>query len=203
MRLFLLILISFFLLSCSTIPKVDLKNNDSKVWIEKIKNKKTADDYENIYRFNNKANMNIFIYGYYFKAIKYKLFKTENVRAFYYSKTTLKNYIISSLPSLNFYDISSSKKLYNPLKQIVYFGDNFKNKNIYIVIGLTLKDNILYIAKDYLADYKNKLNLWLKNNGYFDGKEWRPISRVDWNSYPLPTKDDLDWDNIYMIGEII
>lgn len=203
MRLFLLILISFFLLSCSSIPKIDLKNNDSKVWIEKIKNKKIVGDYENIYRFDKKANMNILIYGYYSTAIKYKLFEAEKEIAYYYTKTTLKNYIISSLPSVNFYDVSSYKNLYNLPKQIEYFGNNFKNKNIYVVVGLALKDNILYMAKDYLSDYKNKLNLWIKKNGYFDGSKWRPISSVDWNSYPLPTKDDLDWDNIYTIGEII
>ena len=210
MRLFLLILIlffmSFFLSSCSTIPKADLKNKDSKIfeiWIEKIKNKNIADDYENIYKFNNKANLNIFIYGYYSAAIKYKLFEVENGKAFYYTETTLKNYIVSSMPNLNFYNITSFEKLYSPLKQIVYFGDNFKNKKIYLVVGVELKDNILYMAKDYLTDYKKKLNLWLKNNGYLDGKEWHPVSRADWNSYPLPTKDDLDWDNIYKIGEII
>ena len=70
MRLFLLIPISFFLFSCLTAPKIDLKNNDSKIWIDRIKNKTVADDYENIYRFDNKADLNIFIYGYYSNAIK-------------------------------------------------------------------------------------------------------------------------------------
>ena len=202
MRLFLLIPISFFFFSCLTTPKIDLKNNDSKIWTENIKNKTVADDYENIYRFNDKADMNIFIYGYYSTAIKYKLFEVENEQAFYYNKTTLKSYIIKTLPNLNFYEFDLSKKLYNPTKQVAYFENNFKNKNIYIVIGLILKDNILYIAKDYSEDYKNKLNSWIENNGNFDGSEWNPILSADWNSYPVPTKDDLDWNNIYEIGEI-
>lgn len=202
MRLFLLIPISCFFFSCLTTPKIDLKNNDSKIWTENIKNKTVADDYENIYRFNDKADMNIFIYGYYSTAIKYKLFEVENERAFYYNKTTLKSYIIKTLPNLNFYEFDLSKKLYNPTKQVAYFENNFKNKNIYIVIGLILKDNILYIAKDYSEDYKNKLNSWIENNGNFDGSEWNPILSADWNSYPVPTKEDLDWNNIYEIGEI-
>ena len=61
----------------------------------------------------------------------------------------------------------------------------------------------MYVAKDYSEDYKNKLNLWFENNGNFDENEWQPILSADWNSYPLPTKDDLDWENIYKIGEII
>lgn len=202
MRLFLLIPIPCFFFSCLTTPKIDLKNNDSKIWTENIKNKTVADDYENIYRFNDKADMNIFIYGYYSTAIKYKLFEVESERALYYNKTTLKSYIIKTLPNLNFYEFDLSKKLYNPTKQVAYFENNFKNKNIYIVIGLILKDNILYIAKDYSEDYKNKLNSWIENNGNFDGSEWNPILSADWNSYPVPTKDDLDWNNIYEIGEI-
>ena len=39
MKLFLLIPILFFLLSCLSIPKADLKDNNSKNWIENIKNK--------------------------------------------------------------------------------------------------------------------------------------------------------------------
>lgn len=207
MKLFSLFQILFLLLclsvSCLSTPKADLKDNNSKNWIENIKNKTVIDDYENIYRFNNKANMNIFAYGYYSTAIKYKLFEIKNDRAFYYTITTLKSYIISALPNFNLYEINSSKKLFNPLNQNAYFDNNFKNKNIYIAIGLILKNNILYIAKNYSSAYKDKLNLWFENNGYFNDKEWYPISSVDWNSYPLPTEADIDWDNLYMLGEII
>lgn len=203
MKLFLLIPILFFLLSCLSIPKADLKDNNSKNWIENIKNKTVIDEYENIYRFNNKADMNVFAYGYYSKAIKYKLFKIENDRAFYYTITSLKSYIMTVLPNFNLYEINSSKSLFNLLNQNKYFDNNFKNKNIYIAIGLILKNNILYIAKNYSSAYKDKLNLWFENNGYFKNEEWYPISNADWNSYPLPTEDDIDWDNLYMLGEII
>ena len=77
MKLFLLIPILFFLLSCLSIPKADLKDDNSKNWIENIKNKTVIDEYENIYRFNNKADMSVFAYGYYSKAIKYKIFKIK------------------------------------------------------------------------------------------------------------------------------
>lgn len=202
MKLFLLIPI-FFLLSCLSIPKADLKDDNSKNWIENIKNKTVIDEYENIYRFNNKADMNVFAYGYYSKAIKYKLFKIENNRAFYYTITSLKSYIMTVLPNFNLYEINSSKSLFNLLNQNKYFDNNFKNKNIYIAIGLILKNNILYIAKNYSSAYKDKLNLWFENNGYFKNEEWYPILNADWNSYPLPTEDDIDWDNLYMLGEII
>lgn len=203
MKLFLLIPILFFLLSCLSIPKADLKDDNSKNWIENIKNKTVIDEYENIYRFNNKADMNVFAYGYYSKAIKYKLFKIENDRAFYYTITSLKSYIMTVLPNFNLYEINSSKSLFNLLNQNKYFDNNFKNKNIYIAIGLILKNNILYIAKNYSSAYKDKLNLWFENNGYFKNEEWYPILNADWNSYPLPTEDDIDWDNLYMLGEII
>ena len=203
MKLFLLIPILFFLLSCLSIPKADLKDNNSKNWIENIKNKTVIDEYENIYRFNNKADMNVFAYGYYSKAIKYKLFKIENDRAFYYTITSLKSYIMTVLPNFNLYEINSSKSLFNLLNQNKYFDNNFKNKNIYIAIGLILKNNILYIAKNYSSAYKDKLNLWFENNGYFKNEEWYPILNADWNSYPLPTEDDINWDNLYMLGEII
>lgn len=203
MKLFLLIPILFFLLSCLSIPKADLKDNNSKNWIENIKNKTVIDEYENIYRFNNKADMNVFAYGYYSKAIKYKLFKIENYKAFYYTITSLKSYIMTVLPNFNLYEINSSKSLFNLLNQNKYFDNNFKNKNIYIAIGLILKNNILYIAKNYSSAYKDKLNLWFENNGYFKNEEWYPILNADWNSYPLPTEDDIDWDNLYMLGEII
>ena len=203
MKLFLLIPILFFLLSCLSIPKADLKDDNSKNWIENIKNKTVIDEYENIYRFNNKADMNVFAYGYYSKAIKYKLFKIENDRAFYYTITSLKSYIMTVLPNFNLYEINSSKNLFNLLNQNKYFDNNFKNKNIYIAIGLILKNNILYIAKNYSSAYKDKLNLWFENNGYFKNEEWYPILNADWNSYPLPTEDDINWDNLYMLGEII
>lgn len=203
MKLFLLIPILFFLLSCLSIPKADLKDNNSKNWIENIKNKTVIDEYENIYRFNNKADMNVFAYGYYSKAIKYKLFKIENDKAFYYTITSLKSYIMTVLPNFNLYEINSSKSLFNLLNQNKYFDNNFKNKNIYIAIGLILKNNILYIAKNYSSAYKDKLNLWFENNGYFKNEEWYPILNTDWNSYPLPTEDDINWDNLYMLGEII
>lgn len=203
MKLFLLIPILFFLLSCLSIPKADLKDNNSKNWIENIKNKTVIDEYENIYRFNNKADMNVFAYGYYSKAIKYKLFKIENDKAFYYTITSLKSYIMTVLPNFNLYEINSSKSLFNLLNQNKYFDNNFKNKNIYIAIGLILKNNILYIAKNYSSAYKDKLNLWFENNGYFKNEEWYPILNADWNSYPLPTEDDINWDNLYMLGEII
>ena len=203
MKLFLLIPILFFLLSCLSIPKADLKDNNSKNWIENIKNKTVIDEYENIYRFNNKADMNVFAYGYYSKAIKYKLFKIENDKAFYYTITSLKSYIMTVLPNFNLYEINSSKSLFNLLNQNKYFDNNFKNKNIYIAIGLILKNNILYIAKNYSSAYKDKLNLWFENNGYSKNEEWYPILNADWNSYPLPTEDDIDWDNLYMLGEII
>lgn len=203
MKLFLLIPILFFLLSCLSIPKADLKDNNSKNWIENIKNKTVIDEYENIYRFNNKADMNIFAYGYYSKAIKYKLFIIENDKAFYYTITSLKSYIMTVLPNFNLYEINSSKSLFNLLNQNKYFDNNFKNKNIYVAIGLILKNNILYIAKNYSSAYKDKLNLWFENNGYFKNEEWYPILNADWNSYPLPTEDDIDWDNLYMLGEII
>lgn len=202
MKLFLLIPI-FFLLSCLSIPKADLKDDNSKNWIENIKNKTVIDEYENIYRFNNKADMNVFAYGYYSKAIKYKLFKIENDKAFYYTITSLKSYIMTVLPNFNLYEINSSKSLFNLLNQNKYFDNNFKNKNIYVAIGLILKNNILYIAKNYSSAYKDKLNLWFDNNGYFKNEEWYPILNADWNSYPLPTEDDIDWDNLYMLGEII
>ena len=203
MKLFLLIPILFFLLSCLSIPKADLKDDNSQNWIENIKNKTVIDEYENIYRFNNKADMNVFAYGYYSKAIKYKLFKIENDRAFYYTITSLKSYIMTVLPNFNLYEINSSKSLFNLLNQNKYFDNNFKDKNIYIAIGLILKNNILYIAKNYSSAYKDKLNLWFENNGYFKNEEWYPILNADWNSYPLPTEDDIDWDNLYMLGEII
>lgn len=203
MKLFLLIPILFFLLSCLSIPKADLKDDNSQNWIENIKNKTVIDEYENIYRFNNKADLNVFAYGYYSKAIKYKLFKIENDRAFYYTITSLKSYIMTVLPNFNLYEINSSKSLFNLLNQNKYFDNNFKNKNIYIAIGLILKNNILYIAKNYSSAYKDKLNLWFDNNGYFKNEEWYPILNADWNSYPLPTEDDIDWDNLYMLGEII
>lgn len=203
MKLFLLIPILFFLLSCLSIPKADLKDDNSKNWIENIKNKTVIDEYENIYRFNNKADMNVFAYGYYSKAIKYKLFKIENDKAFYYTITSLKSYIMTVLPNFNLYEINSSKSLFNLLNQNKYFDNNFKNKNIYIAIGLILKNNILYIAKNYSSAYKDKLNLWFDNNGYFKNEKWYPILNADWNSYPLPTEDDIDWDNLYMLGEII
>lgn len=203
MKLFLLIPILFFLLSCLSIPKADLKDDNSKNWIENIKNKTVIDEYENIYRFNNKADMNVFAYGYYSKAIKYKLFKIENDKAFYYTITSLKSYIMTVLPNFNLYEINSSKSLFNLLNQNKYFDNNFKNKNIYIAIGLILKNNILYISKNYSSAYKDKLNLWFENNGYFKNEKWYPILNADWNSYPLPTEDDINWDNLYMLGEII
>lgn len=201
MRLFFIFCTSlFFIISCVTAPKIYLKTDNAVYWKELIRNKVASDNYQNIYRFDEKANMNLTIYGYKSK-IKYTLFlMKERNQAFYYKNSNLKSYIIESMPSFNLYKDAMAKDNYNILYVNPYFNKNFKNRTIYLPIGLMVDENKLYIAKIYDAGYNDRLNYWLRKNGYGDREEWRPAINVDWSSYPVPTEHEIDWEKIELIG---
>ena len=203
-KLFSLMILSFSLFSCATVPEIYLKTNNGSYWKELVKNKVASDSYQNIYRFDKNANMSLIVYGYKSK-IKYTLFlMKEHNQAFYYKKFTLKNYIIESLPSLNLYRDVTTKNAYTPLYLdfSFYFSSSFKDKSIYMPIGLMVEDNKLYIAKVYDSSYKDKLRYWLRKNGYGRGREWIPAINADWSSYPIPTEHEIDWDKIEFVGTL-
>ncbi|MDA0033757.1 hypothetical protein OFR41_01165 [Brachyspira hyodysenteriae] len=202
MKLFLLSPLFFFMLSCLTVPEIYLNNNVI-YWREYVANKSASDIYQNIYRFDKNADMDYIVYGYKSK-IKYKLFlMKESNEAFYYKNVTLKTYIIESLPSFNLYEDALNKKDYSTLYMNNYFNrTTFSDTSIYLPIGLAFKDGNLYIAKTYGEDYKDRLSHWLRKNGYGIGKEWIPAINVDWNSYPVPTEHEIDWNELEIIGKL-
>lgn len=202
LRLFLLLLL-LYILSCSTVPEIYL-NDNVLYWKEYVSNKKSSDKYQNIYVFDNNCNIDLIIYGYKSK-IKYKLFlMKEYNQAFYYKKYRLKNYIIESLPSFNLYQDTVKKNVYESLYKdfSYYISKNLPDTDIYLSIGLMVKDDNLYIAKNYGNDYRSRLYHWLIKNGYGKGKEWIPSINADWTSYPVPTEHEIDWNTIEFIGKL-
>ena len=202
MRVFLSFTLLFLVISCASTPEIYLKTNNAYYWKELIKNKVASDDYQNIYRFDEKANMTLTVYGYKSK-IKYTLFlMKEHNQAFYYKNFTLKNYIIESLPSFNLYEDAVTKNDYSILylDYSYYFSKNFPDRSIYLPIGLMIEDNNLYITKSYDAGYMDRLSHWLMKNGYGKGKEWIPAVNADWESYPVPTEHEIDWEKIEFVG---
>lgn len=205
MRLFLLFPLLFSILSCLSAPEIYLKTNNAVYWKDMVKNKTASDTYQNIYRFNNKANMTLNVYGYK-SPIKYTLFlMKENNQAFYYKNTTLKSYIVESLPTFNLYNDPVRKNVYNSLYSDLsyYITRKFPDIDIYLSIGLMVEDNILYIAKNYTSDYKDRLNHWMRKNGYGSGAEWIPSVSADWESYPVPTEHEIDWNDLQIIGTLL
>ena len=201
MKLFLLFPLFFFMLSCVTAPEIYL-NNNVVYWKEYVANKSSSDIYQNIYRFDKNANIDFIVYGYKSK-IKYKLFlMKESNEAFYYKNTTLKSYIIESLPSLNLYEDALKNNDNSRLYINEYFNKTFSDRSIYLSIGLAFKDGNLYIAKTYGKDYIDRLSHWLRKNGYGIGKEWIPAINVDWNSYPVPIEHEIDWNDLEIIGKL-
>lgn len=201
MKLFLLFPLFFFMLSCVTAPEIYL-NNNVVYWKEYVANKSSSDIYQNIYRFDKNANIDFIVYGYKSK-IKYKLFlMKESNEAFYYKNTTLKSYIIESLPSLNLYEDALKNNDNSRLYINEYFNKTFSDRSIYLSIGLAFKDGNLYIAKTYGKDYIDRLSHWLRKNGYGTGKEWIPAINVDWNSYPVPIEHEIDWNDLEIIGKL-
>ena len=201
MKLFLLFPLFFFMLSCVTAPEIYL-NNNVVYWKEYVANKSSSDIYQNIYRFDKNANIDFIVYGYKSK-IKYKLFlMKESNEAFYYKNTTLKSYIIESLPSLNLYQDALKNNDNSRLYINEYFNKTFSDRSIYLSIGLAFKDGNLYIAKTYGKDYIDRLSHWLRKNGYGTGKEWIPAINVDWNSYPVPIEHEIDWNDLEIIGKL-
>lgn len=201
MKLFLLFQLFFFMLSCLTAPEIYLNNNVI-YWKEYVVNKSASDVYQNIYRFDKNADMYFIVYGYKSK-IKYKLFlMKEPDEAFYYKNTTLKSYIIGSLPSLNLYEDALKNNNNSRLYINDYFNRSFSDRTIYMPIGLAFKDGNLYIAKNYGKDYQDRLSHWLKKNGYGTGKEWIPAINADWNSYPVPIEHEIDWNDLEIVGRL-
>ncbi|MEI0485160.1 hypothetical protein R4K89_07185 [Brachyspira intermedia] len=201
MKLFLLFPLFFFMLSCLTAPEIYL-NKNVVYWKEYVANKTASDVYQNIYRFDKNADMYFIVYGYKSK-IKYKLFlMKESDEAFYYKNTTLKSYIIGSLPSLNLYEDALKNNNNSRLYINEYFNGSFSDRAIYLPIGLAFKDGNLYIAKNYGEDYKDRLSYWLRKNGYGTGKEWIPAINVDWNSYPVPIEHEIDWNDLEIVGKL-
>ena len=201
MKLFLLFPLFFYMLSCLTSPEIYL-NNNALYWRDSVGGKTASDIYQNIYRFSENGDIDYFVYGYKNK-IKYKLFlMKESNEAFYYKNSTLKNYIVESLPSFNLYKDALTKTDYNILYANDYFSRSFKNRSIYLPIGLMVKDGDLYIAKTYGEDYKSRLFHWLIKNGYGYGKDWIAAINVDWSSYPIPMEHEIDWNNLELIGKL-
>ncbi|WP_300721178.1 hypothetical protein, partial [uncultured Brachyspira sp.] len=201
MKLFILFPLFFSMLSCLTSPEIYL-NNNALYWKDSVRNKIASDIYQNIYRFDENGNIDFFVYGYKTK-IKYKLFLMKEANeAFYYKNSTLKNYIVESLPAFNLYRDALTKNNNNMLYVNNYFSKDFKNRSIYLPIGLMVKDNNLYIAKSYGEDYKARLFHWLIKNGYGSPKDWVPAINVNWLSYPIPIEHEIDWNSLEIIGQL-
>lgn len=205
MKLSFLFPLFFMMLSCLSAPEIYLKTNNAQYWKDMVKNKMSYDIYQNIYKFNNNANMTLNVYGYK-SPIKYSLFlMKEKNQAFYYKNTTLKSYIIESLPTFNLYQDTVKKNVYDRLYSELsyYISKNFPDRSIYLSIGLMVKDDVLYIARNYTLDYTNRLRHWMRKNGYGRGGDWIPSVSADWESYPIPTEHEIDWDDIDVIGKLL
>lgn len=201
MRLFLLFPLFVSMISCLTAPEIYL-NDNSIHWKKYVANKSASDIYQNIYRFDDNANIDFIVYGYKSK-IKYKLFlMKEHNEAFYYKNSTLKNYIIESIPSMNLYEDAMKKDPYSVLYRDSYFSRDFPDRSIYLPVGLMYTNETLYMVRNYGKDYQDRLSYWLRKNGYGSGKEWISAVNADWASYPIPTEHELDWSKLEKIGEL-
>ena len=125
-------------------------------------------------------------------------------KAVYYTKTKRQNFILTSLPSFNLYNLLDNKKVYDPLYKTVDFNymGNFKNDNVYRFKGFVIEEGKLYIANNYSKSYRDKLEKWLKENGYGRDLYWEPYKSANWNEYPMPTENDIDWNNIFLLGKL-
>ncbi|MEI0611741.1 hypothetical protein [Brachyspira pilosicoli] len=205
MKIYTLLLLTLFVISaCTTLPKKNISNEAAQMWIEKSKNKIVMDNFQNIYRFDKHSNIDIIIYGY-SNPTKYNLLKmSEKNKAVYYTKTKRQNFILSSLPRFNLYNLLETKKVYDPMYLTVDFNynGNFKNNTIYRYKGFVIENGNLYIANDYNKYYMEKLENWLNKNGYGKDSYWKPYNSANWNEYPIPTEDDINWDNVFLLGKL-
>lgn len=205
MKIYYILLLSLFVISsCTTLPKKNMNSETAKIWIENSRNKVVMDNFQNIYRFNKKSNIDIIIYGY-SSPIEYVFLKmSDDNKAVYYTKTRRQNFILTSLPSFNLYNLLDNKKVYDPLYKTVDFNymGNFKNDNVYRFKGFVIEEGKLYIANNYNKSYRDKLEKWLKENGYGRDLYWEPYKSANWNEYPMPTENDIDWNNIFLLGKL-
>ncbi len=204
MKHIILLLILFFTFSCVTIPQSDLTTDESKIWINKVKNKYSIDPLENVYRFKNNGDIDIFIYGYK-EPIKYILYKVENNIAFYYRILSVKNFVINNIPAFNLYNLDVVNNTYDLLDKQIDFASikNFKDKDISIITAFEVRDNDLYIIVAKNENYTNKVNMWRENNGYIGmNTNWRPYNNANWYEYPLPTAEDLNLNVKYKINKL-
>ena len=62
-----------------------------------------------------------------------------------------------------------------------------------------IKNEYLHVSKN---EYLHENNQNLNKNGYGKDLYWKPYNSANWNEYPIPTEDDIDWDNVFLLGKL-
>ncbi|PTY40178.1 hypothetical protein [Brachyspira hampsonii] len=82
------------------------------------------------------------------------------------------------------------------------FYDNAPSLGLILVEGYSIEDGKVMRYSKYVKSYQGKLDSWKKANSTFTNERWVANSDADWNSYPVPQPEDVNWAEGEYAGEL-
>lgn len=152
--------------------QISHKNYDD-LWNNRVKSKTIVGEY--IYTFEDNGDVKYTTGLGETKTVMF--YKAESAdKAYYYGKVSLKDIVATSSLISEKYD--TEIKLY---------------------IGFIIENEILKMASNYDQNYYKRLEKWIIENSYNDGTI---TETADWQSYPIPKTEEIDFSKLIEIGKL-
>lgn len=97
---------------------------------------------------------------------------------------------------------SDNHAYYTHQVPISMFYDNAPAMGLNLVEGYSIEDGKVMRYSKYIKSYQGKLDTWKKANSTFTNERWVANSDADWNSYPVPQPEDVNWADGEYAGEL-
>ena len=97
---------------------------------------------------------------------------------------------------------SDSHAYYTHQVPISMFYDNAPALGVNLVEGYSIEDGKVMRYSKYIRSYQGKLDSWKKANSVFTNERWVANTDADWDSYPVPQPEDVNWSEGEYAGEL-
>ncbi|WP_432632835.1 hypothetical protein [Brachyspira sp.] len=154
-------------------PKTSTTTAANNEWLNKVKSKSIKEKYITTYTFQPNGNV-LSSGGQYGEATTYNFWGAiDKTTAIYYEKINIRN---------------------------IFYNYTIPNSEVWYYYGIKL-DTINNKFKVYgVPNYDSLLDSWIQNN--FD-RNGDPKPNIDWSKMPVQRKDDIDWNNHFIEGNLI
>lgn len=154
-------------------PKTSTTTTANNEWLNKVKSKSIKEKYITTYTFQPNGNV-LSSGGQYGESSTYNFWGAiDKTTAIYYEKINIRNIFYN-------YTIPNSEVWY-------YYG-----------IKLDTINNKFRVYK--VSNYDSLLDSWIQNN--FD-RNGDPKPNIDWSKMPVQRRDNIDWNNHFIEGNLI